>query len=187
MGRENRTSSRQASIKIAFCGLLTALGVVLMISGGLIPIATYCTPMAAGILLLVVLLEFGKKAAWTTFAATALISLLLGIDKEAAFFYIFLGYYPIVKWELDRIKPGPLCFAVKLALYSVSIVLMYCVMGFLFNMGAVIEEFEAMGVWLLVGFLALFDVCMFLYDRLLMPLVFLYANRIRPRLNFLKQ
>ena len=71
---------------MAFCGLLTALSVTLMLAGGMVPIATYCVPMAAGLLLLPILIEFGKKTAWTTFAAVALIALLLGIDKEASFF-----------------------------------------------------------------------------------------------------
>ena len=57
MGAGQRNSSREQSTKIAFCGLLVALCVVLMLSGGLIPIATYCAPMAAGILLLPVLLD----------------------------------------------------------------------------------------------------------------------------------
>ena len=48
----NRTSSREQSTKIAFCGLIVGVAVVLMLAGGIIPIATYCTPMLAGILLL---------------------------------------------------------------------------------------------------------------------------------------
>lgn len=85
----NRSRSRKESGKIAFCGLMVALSVVLMLSGGLIPIATYCAPMAGGLLLLPILLEYGKKPAWTAYAATSLITLLLGADKEAAFFYLF--------------------------------------------------------------------------------------------------
>ena len=94
----NRSRSRRQSSKIAFCGLMVALSVALMLTGGLIPIATYCAPMASAILLRPILLEFGKKAAWTAYAAVSLITLMLGIDKEAAFFYLFLGYYPILKW-----------------------------------------------------------------------------------------
>ena len=187
MSSSRRNSSREQSAKIAFCGLLVALCVVLMLSGGLIPIATYCAPMAAGILLLPVLLEYGNKAAWTAYAAVSLITLMLGIDKEAAFFFLFLGYYPIVKWQLDRIHRKPLRILVKLAIWNASIVLMYVLMGALLHMDAVVAEFSEMGTALLVGFALLFDLCMALYDRLMMPLVYLYANRLRPRLSFLKK
>ena len=37
----NRSRSRRQSSKIAFCGLMVALSVALMLTGGLIPIATY--------------------------------------------------------------------------------------------------------------------------------------------------
>lgn len=186
MSASRRNSSREQSTKIAFCGLLVALCVVLMLSGGLIPIATYCAPMAAGILLLPVLMEYGKKTAWTAYAAVALITLMLGIDKEAAFFFLFLGYYPIVKWALDRIHQKPLRILAKLAVWNLSVVLMYAVMGFLLHMDAVVAEFSEMGAVMLVGFVLLFDLCMVLYDRLMMPLIYLYANRLRPKLRFLR-
>lgn len=182
----NRSRGRKQSAMMAFCGLSAALSVVLMFSGGLIPVATYCVPMVCGILLLPILIEYGKKMAWTTFAAVALITLLIGIDKEAAFFYLFLGYYPILKWEIERIKNKPARFAVKLAVFNISIALMYMILGILLNMDALIEEFTQMGWMLLAAFIVLLNVCMLLYDRLLVPMVFLYANRIRPKLRFLR-
>ena len=130
----NRSNSRRQSTMMAFCGLMTALGVTLMLSGGLIPIMTYCAPMAAGVLLLFVLIEFGKQAAWTTFFSTAFISLLLGIDKEAAFFYLFIGYYPLIKWKLDQLKPKFLQLTAKLSLFSLSITLLYLTLALLLNM-----------------------------------------------------
>lgn len=185
MGIDRRAQSREASARIAFCGLVAALSVTLMLSGGLIPVATYCSPMAAGVLLLGVLLEFGQRTAWTTYAATAIISLLLGTDKEAAFFYLFMGYYPIVKWSLERIRNRPLRFFTKAAYFSISVILMYLILGYLFNMQAIVEEFSQMGIWLSAAFLVLFVLCMFLYDRLLFPLVLLYVNRLKPKLRFL--
>ena len=187
MGTENRRTSQRASTKMAFCGLITAMSVTLMLSGGLIPIATYCVPLAAGILLLPVLVEFGRKTAWTTFGATALIALFLGIDKEAAFFYLFLGGYPLLKWELDRIRKKPIRLLVKILFYSTAVIVMYLILGFLLNMGAIIDEFSAMGPWFMALLLVLFNICMLLYDRLLLPLLFLYAQRIQPRLKFLKR
>ena len=168
--------------------ILVLAAVVLMLAGGIIPIATYCTPMLAGILLLPVLLEFGQRAALTAYAATALISLILGIDKEASFFFLFLGNYPIVKWQLDRrIRSKPLRLLCKLCIYNLSVALMYALLGLVLNMEAIVAEFSGMGAGLLAAFVLLFNLCMLLYDRLLMPLVFLYANRIRPKLRFLRQ
>lgn len=183
----NRSQSRQQSSKMAFCGLLTGLSVVIMLTGGLIPIATYCTPMISGALLLPILLEYGKKTAWTSFAAVSLITLFLGIDKEAAFFYLFLGYYPIAKWDIDRIRRRPLRIAVKLLVFNGAIAAMYAALGFLLHMDAIVQEFTQMGSALLVCFAILLNFCLLLYDRLLIPLTLLYVNRLRPRLKFLRQ
>lgn len=181
----NRIRSRRESSKIAFCGLMVALSVTLMLTGGLIPVATYCAPMAGGLLLLPIMLEYGKKAAWTAYSAVSLIALLLGADKEAAFFYIFLGYYPLLKWEIERIKSKRLRLLCKLLVFNCAIVLMYLVLGLLLNMQALVQEFTQMGAWLLLLFLAMLNVCLLLYDRLLLPMVYLYVNRIKPRLRFL--
>lgn len=187
MSSGNRRSSRMASMKMAFCGLITALSVALMLAGGLIPVATYCVPMAASLLLLPVMLEFDKKTAWTTFAATALIAILLGIDKEAAFFYLFIGYYPLIKWDVDRIKRKPLRLLAKLTLYSVSVITLYIILGFVMNMTAILGEFTEMGFLFTALLLVLYNVCMLLYDRLLLPLIFLYVQRIKPKMQFLKR
>ena len=187
MHNRNRNFSHRASLKMAFCGLIAALSVTLMLAGGIIPIATYCIPMASGILLLPVLLEFGKPAAWTTFLSVSMVALLLGIDKEAAFFYLFLGHYPLLKWELDRIKNKPMRVVMKLSIFSVLIIGMYLILGFIFGMTALLNEMKALGFVFEVVLLVLFNLCMLLYDRLMLPLVFLYVNRIRPRFKTILQ
>ena len=182
----NRVKSRQQSARMAYCGLMVALSVVLMLSGGMISIAAYCIPMMASILLLPVLLEYGRKTTWITYAATACIVLLLGIDKEAAFFYLFFGYYPILKWEIDRIPRRWLRLPLKLLLYNISFAALYALLGLFLNMEAVLAEFRQMGSMMFVAFLLLFNVCMLLFDRLLTPLVILYVKKLRPRLRFLR-
>lgn len=180
-----RTQSRTRSKKIAFCGMIVALSVVLMLSGGLIPIATYCAPMFCALLLLPILMEFGKKTAWTAYAATALITLLMDVDKEAAFFYLFIGHYPLLKWEIERIPNKTIKFLAKLAVFNGSLILMYLFLGLVLNMTAVVAEFTEMGMAMLIIFLVALNLCLFLYDRLVFPLMILYDRKIRPRFHFL--
>ncbi|MBQ7487875.1 MAG: hypothetical protein IJT77_10325 [Clostridia bacterium] len=179
----NRTSSRYQSTKAAFCGLMVALSIVLMLAGGIIPIATYAVPMFSALLLLPIFFEYKAKMAWTAYAAVSLISLFLGLDKEAAFFYIFIGYYPIIKFRLDRIANKPLRIGLKLLIFNGSYVLMYAFLGFVLHMDAVVAEFGEMGTAMFIGFAVLLNVCMFLYDRLLYPISLLYFNKLRPKLK----
>ncbi len=181
-----REQSRINSRKIAFCSMLVALSVVLMLSGGLIPIATYCAPMFCALLLLPMLMEYGKKTAWTAYAATALITLLMDVDKEAAFFYLFIGHYPLLKWEIEqRIHKKPIKTLVKIAVFNASILLMYLFLGFVLGMSAIIAEFTQMGSALLIVFIIALNFCLFLYDRLIFPMMILYDKKLRPRLRFL--
>ena len=182
-----RQQSRIQSGKIAFCGMLVALSVVLMLSGGLIPIATYCAPMFCALLLLPILIEFGKKAAWTAFISVALITLFLGIDKEAAFFYLFIGHYPLLKWEIERIKQKRIKLLVKLLVFNLSICVRYWILGSLLGMDAIVAEFSEMGSILLIVFVVMLNLCLFLYDRLIFPLMLLYDRRIRPKLRYLRR
>ena len=183
----NRKSARQQSMMIAFCGMAAGLSVVIMLLGGVIPIATYAVPMLCGLLLLPILLEFGKTVAWATFFTVAALALLLGFDKEAAFFYLFIGYYPIVKWPMDKIRPKGLQWFLKVLLFTGAMVIMYALLSLLFPLGEYLKEFQEMGVWLTVGFVVLYDVCMLLYDRLLMGCVMIYANKIKPKMTFLRK
>ena len=179
----NRLSSRQQSSKIAFCGLIVALSVTLMLCGGIIPIATYCVPMACGVLLLPIIIEYDKKSAWIAYGAVSFLVILLGIDKEAVFFYVFLGYYPILKWSIDRIKKKSLRLMAKLSIFNGAVLLMYTVLGFILNMEALISEFTQMGVFLLFLFVLMLNACLLLYDRLMFPLIYLYVHKLQPRLK----
>lgn len=181
-----RQQSRIQSGKMAFCGMIVALSVALMLSGGLIPIATYCAPMFCALLLLPILMEYGKKAAWTAYAAIALITLILGIDKEAAFFFLFIGHYPLLKWEIERCKGKAKKLVLKLLVFNVSIMTMYAMLGYVLGMHAVVAEFGEMNAATLIVFALMLNLCLFMYDRLIFPLMILYDKKLRPKLRFIK-
>ena len=68
--------------------------------------------------------NFGKGAAMCTWLVTALLILILGADKEAALFYIFFGYYPVLKIVLDRIPQGFFRRLCKFSFFLLSAILM---------------------------------------------------------------
>lgn len=63
---------------------------------------------------------------------------------------------------------------------------MYAVLGFLLHMDAVVAEFTDMGALLLIAFAVMLNLCMLLYDKLLVPLMVIYVHRLRPKLRFLR-
>lgn len=149
---------------IALGGVMAALAVVVMSLGGLIPVATYVSPMICIILLQFVFLSCGRRIAWAWYGAVAILSLLLSPDKEAAGVFAVLGYYPIVKPVLDGKKLGLLW---KLLLFNGSITLLYFLLLRVFGLTGVSEDFEELGRWMLAVLLVMGNVCFFLLDHLL--------------------
>ena len=180
-GRDKGKSSR----KIALCGLMTALGAALMLLGGLFPIATYVVPLAAGVLLLPARSEYGTGTALVQWLATCLIVLALGVDREAAFFYVFLGYYPAVKPKFDALSPLALRIAVKLALFAAATAAMYALLYFVLKLSAIIEQMAEAGFILGALFFVMLIACMLIYDAALAAMESLYKKRLRPKLKFL--
>lgn len=157
-------SKRTSASAVALGGVLAALAVVIMSMGTIIPVATYVCPMLCAVLLQVVLKTCGERIAWAWYGAVAVLSALLAPDKEAAAVFVFLGYYPIVKPRLDRLKFRWLW---KGLLFNVSVLVMYWLLLRLFGLQQVTEDFAEMGAVMLVMLLILGNVTFFLLDRLL--------------------
>lgn len=157
-------SGRKQSYILALGGISAGLSVVIMSLGTVIPVATYVCPMLCALVLHVYLRVCGRRAAWTWYAAVALLSALLAPDKEAAAVFVFFGYYPIVKPLLDRLRPP---FLWKLVYFNAATVAMYALLIFVMGMNDLVEEFSALGTVLTLVTLVLGNVTFFLLDRLL--------------------
>ena len=143
---------------------MAALAVVIMCMGGIIPVATYVCPMLCAILLAVVLRFAGRRIAWAWYAAVALLSLLMGPDKEAASVFVFLGYYPIIKPWVDRRKVP---FLWKIGIFNLSVCAMYAVLLYLFRLEQVVRDFSEFGIVLTLVTLLLGNITLFMLDLLI--------------------
>lgn len=179
-----REASRGQAFRLAFCSLMAALGAALMAAAGLVPIMTYLAPMIAGALLLPVLREYGARWAWMVWAVTALLSLLLCADKEAALFYLFFGCYPILKRVFDRLPGLPLRALVKLAYFAGLLFVLYGLLWLMFGLDLGQGELAELGrIGAAVFYLGLVA-AMLLFDLALRNLGALYEVRLRPKMKF---
>lgn len=155
---------RNLSRQIALGGVLAALAVVIMCLGGLIPVATFVIPMLCGLVLTVVLKVCGSRIAWAWYGAVAILGLLMGPDKEAAALFLTIGYYPIVKPKLDKLR---LSWLWKGLLFNSCIFLVYFLLLQLLGMGDLAEEYRQMGTVMMAVMLAMGNLVFFLFDRVL--------------------
>jgi hypothetical protein len=155
---------RTPAKNVALGGVFAALAVVIMSMGGLIPFATYVSPVICMLMLRFVMTLCGSRMGWAWYGTVAILSLLLSADKEAAAVFVFLGYYPIVKPKLDARKGKWLW---KALLFNAAIGVMYFLLLQILGMGEIAEEYAQMGRIMTAVMLILGNITFFLLDRLL--------------------
>lgn len=148
---------------MALGGMMTAVAVVIMSLGSIIPVNTYICPVLCILMTRPVLERCGRTIGWCYYIAAALLSLLLAPDREAALVYAFLGYYPMLRPRFGRIRNRALRTSAKLAFFTAAGTVSYGVLLLVMGMAAAMEE-----GWLLTAVtVILWDVLFLLVDRLL--------------------
>ena len=161
------------SQKIALCGVLSALSVVVLLVGNVLQIGTYAAPMLASFLLIPVLEDY-----------VSLLSLFLVPDKELVLFYVLvLGYYPVLRVRLNNIRRGVLRWMAKFGCFNAAVVVMYALLIVVLAPPELVQEFAAEGTPMLLALLALGNLSFWLCDRALTAITPLYRQRIAPRLK----
>ena len=137
---------REQSRKIALCGVLCGLAVVVLLLGGLFSLAVYCAPLLAMAALLPVLVEYGPGSAGAAYGAVAILALLLVPDRETALVYVFFGWYPILRPRIAALPSLPVRLVCRLGVCGLSMFFLYGVTIRLLGLTAVTEELG--GGWL---------------------------------------
>ena len=166
------------TLKVALCGIVTALALVLICMGGLVPFMTYAMPALGGMMLIPIVAELGAAWAWPVFAASSVLGILLSPDKDAAMIYVlFFGYYPILKALIEKhMHSGILRLLVKLALFSAAATAAFLVSIYLLR---VPKASFTIGCLYLPGVLLLLGNLVFLlYDYAASGIVLFYFRRL---------
>lgn len=146
---------------MALSGVLAAAAAVIMGMGTLIPVATYVCPVICMVLMQVVLRLCGGRYAWAWYGCVAILGLLFAPDKEAAVIFCFLGYYPILKPQIDRKKGKSL---IKAVYFNTVILAAYALLIYLMGLNEILREFGDMGLVMTILLLLLGNVTFFLLD-----------------------
>ena len=100
-----RTTYREKNQPGRAGGMMAALSIVVMMLTGVVPMAEFALPAIAGLFLVPIVVEIGWGAAWLTYGAVSILSILIAPNKECALYYIlFLGCYPLIKSLLETRK-----------------------------------------------------------------------------------
>ena len=137
--------------------------------------------MLAGFLSIPIACECGTGMALCAYAAVAILSCLLGPDKEAAALYLFLGWYPVLRPKLQRLRQ-PLRLLVKLAIFNCAVAAVYGLLIFVLGLDSLRSELSELSRIMLTVILILGNAVFLLFDFILPRLTLLYQYRFRPHL-----
>lgn len=175
---QGRKLMGRQSHEIALCGVAASLGTVLLLLGGIIPGATYCAPLLAMLALLPVLSERGPRPALSVYAVTAVLALLLTPDKEPSLVYLLLGYYPVLRPTLDRLRLRFVRLLCKLAVFNSAVAVLYFLLRAL-GLDVLNPELAGCIRPLSAVFLLGANLTFFLLDRALGQMTLLWQCRLR--------
>jgi hypothetical protein len=112
----------------------------------------------------IVLRRCGRRFAWAWYGAVAILSLLMGPDKEAAAVFVFLGYYPILRPWLNKLRPD---WLFKGLYFNAVIAVLYTLLLKVLGFAEILEDYAEMGAVMTVAMLIMGNITFFLLDRLL--------------------
>ncbi len=176
--------NRHIGYTVSLCGIMSGLALALMFILGMIPSFEYITPAIAGILIWVIRDRLGVKYGLVSYIAVGLLCLLITPNYEVALMYIFLlGYYPIVREYLQKIRLKVLRWAAKLVLFSVTAVSAYMILIYLFGMTYLMDETNEFGQYgsLIIYCMGAFAFVM--YDIFLGMYAPFYEKMVKPKIQ----
>lgn len=162
------------SVKIAFCGIVTAFVCVIM-TASLIPNITLAVPAVAGLFLIPVIAEAGVVPALLCFAASGTLSFFTGNKTSWFLFVIFFGYYPVIRCLIEKNHFALLKWILKLSVFNAAAVI------------CLVVQYNTVGLsfkgWYLALAFVLGNIVFLIYDVAVSRLSALYYLRFHKRIS----
>jgi len=144
-----------------------------------LPALYIAAPMAAGLLMIILVEEVSVGWAWLTYLAVSLLSLMVTFDKEAALMFIlFFGYYPILRPRTERIPGRALRWVLRICLFNVFLVLDYWLTVYVLGL----PTFEDTAPLMYAVLIGAANIMFVFYDLVLSRLRWFYRNVFVPRI-----
>ena len=158
---------------------MSALGIAVMWLS-YFPYFTYAVPALSGLVMLVVLIELGDKWAWGTYIVTGVLALLFAEPEAKLMFIFFLGYYPILKSYIEKIRNRVVQYILKFAVFNLSVIIVYGILAKVF--GIYMADIESQTTLFLIGLLLLANFTFYLYDIVLVRVANVYLFRLHRKI-----
>ena len=168
---------------MAFCGIMTAMALVSMILGHLLPVMLYTSVLLSGVCIAFVSEEIDLRYATSVYLAVSVLALLFLPDKEAAVVFITIfGYYPVFRNLISQsdkkiLHNSKILFIIKLIYINICCILYFLITTYI--LGIPKENLSIGEVYLPGVFLVMGNLLCLMYDKALNNLILLYKYKFR--------
>ncbi len=167
--------------KITFCAIMAALAAAIML-GSYFPYLTYAIPALAGVFIMISVIEIDLKWAMASYVASAVPVFFMAETECKMLYILFFGYYPVLKAWTEKFRKPVLEWIIKIVVFNIAVVTAYSIFSKLF--GFSLEDFEILGKYGALVFLAVGNVVFVLYDIAISRMAMFYMIIIKPKLKF---
>lgn len=169
--------------RIAFSAMLMALAVVSLFGASVLPTAKIAILAITSVFGAITVAEYGAKYGTVHYIGVSILAFLLVPKKMMVIIYfIFLGYYPIVKMYIERINKRGAEWFIKLLVFNLFLVIAY----FIFN-AFFLPAMESVTVLIAVRYLPALIVAseavFVIYDYVLSYIITYYYKVVRTKIN----
>ena len=138
------------------------------------PYLTYAIPAIAGMFIMVVVIEIDCKWAFGSYLASAFLVFLFAETESKLMFIGLLGYYPIIKALIERVKRPILEWLIKIVVFNLSLAVIYFALSALIGING--EDLGIFGKYGVIILLILGNVAFVLYDIAVSRMSVVYWN-----------
>lgn len=178
-----RISSQKKAYKVALGGICAAVCLLMMFCSGFLPMLSYAIPAFSGFLMVVMVVETDGKWAFATYAAVSLLCIFITPNYEATLLFIlFMGYFPILKFYVDRKLKKFSAWLIKFGVFNCAIILYYFAFQYIFTSEDILEGMEAFGKYAVLVLWITANIFLVIYDYALTQLTDVYINWFRKKI-----
>ncbi len=145
--------------KLTVSAMLCALSVVLMLAGAVIEVMDLSVAAIASFAVIFAILELKGAYPYMIFFSVSVLGILLLPSKlPALYYFLFFGWYPMVKYPLEKLNVW-LCRILKAAVFAISLTAVLLISVYFTGT----EELIPMSVWayaICIPVFAIYDIAL---------------------------
>lgn len=162
--------------RITLSGILLAFTVISVFLAATLPTSKLSLYALSSLFMAVIIIEFGTRAGWAFYLASAILSVLLVPRLEVIPFIVFFGVYGLIKLYIERIPGRVIEYVLKLIYFNICLAL-----GLFFLKEIILGGINLTAPVYIIA--AVLELVFLIYDYIYTLFIRFYGGRLKQKLK----